>query len=401
MLTSITGRLGAFRQRLTHLDNQPVSKAALVVLAFLDFFILTSIINGLDNHTRQLPRPADLVPQICQEAILDSSWNATNRLDNLVRTAVNYANTSYNRALLSDAFEPLARCVAISAAYKGVRDDAKLIESFRQYLSVQRELKTLNADVNNSKGAYDTQLLEKMGGEPSGVKTPAIRSRVNDSTGKLNELTGKLAGMEASFAANPKVLAVFSAIDSITPSDREALRGEWQSLNFWHPAKRLGMEMIFLLPLIVAFYFWNIRSIARERKFQLLVSSHLLVVTCIPVLFKVMEFLWDILPHKLVRELIELLAHYRLVALWDYLVIAISIAAALGLVYLFQKKLFSSERMMLRRIAKGQCQGCGSGLPAGSAHCPACGFSQYISCPHCSQPAFVHGRHCSACGKPL
>lgn len=401
MLTSITGKFGKFRQRLTHLDNQPISKAALVVLAFLDFFILTSIFNGLDSHTRQLPRPEDRVPQICKEAILGNTWNATNRVDNLALMAVSYANTSYSNARFPNAFEPLARCAAVNAAYKAVRDDTALIESFRQFQNVQRELKTLNVEINSVKGAYDTQLIEKMGGEPSGVKTPAIRKRVNDSTEKVNDLTSKQTAMEASFAANQRILAVFSAIDSINPADREALRSEWQSLNFWYPAKRLGMEMIFLLPLFAAFYFWYARSIARERKFQLLVSSHLLVVTCIPVLFKVMEFVWDILPHKLIRQLIELLTHYRLVALWNYLMIAVAIAAAMGLVYFFQKKLFSYERMMLRRIAKGQCQECGNVLPAGSSHCPSCGFGQYIPCPHCDSPAFIHGRHCPSCGKKL
>ena len=38
---------------LTSLDDQPLSKAALVIILFLDLFILTSIFNGLDEHRRR------------------------------------------------------------------------------------------------------------------------------------------------------------------------------------------------------------------------------------------------------------------------------------------------------------------------------------------------------------
>jgi RNA polymerase subunit RPABC4/transcription elongation factor Spt4 len=79
-------------------------------------------------------------------------------------------------------------------------------------------------------------------------------------------------------------------------------------------------------------------------------------------------------------------------------VIGVSVAAALALIYLFQKKLFSRERLLQRRIAHGQCQECGLGLPSGSRHCPACGAAQLRECEQCGQATPAHGRFCQACG---
>jgi RNA polymerase subunit RPABC4/transcription elongation factor Spt4 len=95
----------------------------------------------------------------------------------------------------------------------------------------------------------------------------------------------------------------------------------------------------------------------------------------------------------------DLLESLKLVAIWHYLVIAVAVAAALFLIYIFQKKLFSREKLIERRIAKGQCQECGKHLPAGSAACPFCGFAQFRSCSSCGKLTLVYGKFCRECGK--
>ncbi len=158
------------------------------------------------------------------------------------------------------------------------------------------------------------------------------------------------------------------------------------------------MEMLFLVPLLLVFYFWNSRSIVAGRQFQTLISSHLLVVALVPGLFKLLELTYDIIPRKLLKQVIEILVSLKLVAVWHYLMIGAAVLLALALIYLFQKKLFSREKLMLRRIAKGQCQNCGQRLAADSAHCPACGAGQYHPCRHCQALTHVHGNFCRACG---
>lgn len=157
--------------------------------------------------------------------------------------------------------------------------------------------------------------------------------------------------------------------------------------------------MLFLLPLMLAFYYWNSISIAKTRPFQLLVSSHLLIVVFIPVLIKICELLYEVIPQKLLQHIIGFLESIGLVAIWHYLVIAIAIAAAMMLIYLFQKKLFSHDKELAKLIAKGLCQNCVVKISPDSPACPQCGFEQFHPCKHCNEMTFVYGVHCRVCGQ--
>lgn len=399
MLRSMQEKARQLQQRLTRLDHQPLSKAALVVIVFLDIFILVSIFDGLADHTAQLTRPDQRIPQLCRSLVIDGDWNPTNRLDSLARIVSMYHARQYEVMEPADGklLHPL--CAPIVSAYEAIRDDAGLARNLDEVVKLRRETLDLRAEVDRMKGAYDTSLLENIAGKQQAeADTTSIREVMADKTTALNDLVRKQELLEGSLEQDPRVRDLFARVGDVSEADRKDLLEELRRLNFWYPAERLGMEMLFLLPLLAVFYFWNTKSIAGSRPFQTLVSSHLLVVVFVPVFLKLVELLYDIIPRKLLRQIIELLESLKLVAIWHYLLIGAAILAALGLIFLFQKKLFSREKLVQRRIAKGLCQDCGQHLPTGSRHCPACGAAQYRACSQCNEPTHVHGRYCMACG---
>jgi RNA polymerase subunit RPABC4/transcription elongation factor Spt4 len=222
---------------------------------------------------------------------------------------------------------------------------------------------------------------------------------VQTKTSALNMLKGQIAALEQKIEGNETVKLLWEKLQSLNQEDREKLRADLERMYSWFPVKRLAMQMIFLLPLFAAFYAWNNASIRRNRGIQTLVSSHLLVVAFIPILFRIMDTVYNIIPKKLLKKIIGLLESLKLVAIWHYLVIAAAIAFALFVIYIFQKKLFSREKMIERRISKGQCQQCGKHLPAGSHACPFCGFIQVKACGNCGRPTHVFAKFCRECGQ--
>jgi hypothetical protein len=119
------------------------------------------------------------------------------------------------------------------------------------------------------------------------------------------------------------------------------------------------MQLLFLLPLFVVIYAWSSAGIRKTRQVQTLVSAHLLVVVSIPILFKIIQTIYDITPKQLLKVVMDLLVSFNLNAICYYLVITLSVMAGLFLICLFQKKLFSHEKLLEKRIAKGLCQKCG------------------------------------------
>ena len=399
MLISIREKANRFQQRLTRLDKEPLSAAALVVLLFLDLFILFSIFDGLADHTGQLTTPEQHIPPLCREIVIDADWNPTNRLGQLAQIVSNYQGSYVTPDETVEKKIQHALCAPIARAFKAIRDDEGLSRNLIETRRLSRETRDLRSELERMKGAYDTSLLETIAKKAqSEASVAAIQKGMAEKTGALNELVRKQQLLEASLEQAPRVHELFMLVAAVSDGERKALRDDLRRLNFWYPVQRLGMEMLFLLPLLLVFYYWNSKSIAASRPFQTLLSSHLLVVVMIPVFFKVVELLYDVIPRKLLKNIIELLQSFKLVAIWYYILIGAAILAALALIYLFQKKLFSRDKLMQRRIAKSLCQVCGQHLPPDSRHCPACGAGQYMECKHCHQPTYVHGMFCRACG---
>lgn len=393
-------KIQRFQQRLTRLENQPLGKAALGIIVALDLFILISIFDGLAAHTAQLTSPDEHIPALCRDIVLDAQWNPSNRLEQLARMVSKY-HASYVLPDRRAERKPVhALCAPVMGAFRSIRDDEGLARNLAGLLTLEKETGDLRAELERLKGAYDTALLEAIADkEKRETQAASLRQTIAEKTGAMDELAGRQRQLAAALEQNERVQALYALVAGVSEADRTSLRDDLRRLNFWYPVKRLGMELLFLLPLFLVFYAWNARSIARDRPFQTLVSSHLLVVALIPAFFKLVELVYDILPRKLLRHLIELLESLRLVAIWHYLSIAAAVLAALALIVLLQRKLFSREKLMQRRIARGQCQHCGVHLPADSRYCTACGADQYRSCASCHELTHVYGKYCRACGR--
>ncbi len=398
MFGTMKVRFSKIKANLTSLDSQPLSKAALIIIIFLDIFILTSIFDGLDKHTRQISSPDEYVPYSCREIVLNREWNPTNRMDNLSNIILSSHNSYYQIEEKKKEHHPV--CESYVALLDQMKKRKELVALFDDRAKFQREAKDLQREIENLKGAYDTSLLETIAKQKEGqANVEDIRKDVQAKTTALNTLRAQIESLEQRINGDGQVRQLWVKLESLQPTDREQLRSELRTLYFWYPVKKLGMQMIFLLPLFAIFFIWNNASIRNSRGIQILVSSHLLVVSFIPIFFKIIETIYDIIPKILLKKLMDLLESLKLVALWNYFVIAVAIAVALFLIYIFQKKLFSREKLMERRIAKGLCQRCGKHLPSGSHACTFCGFVQFKSCGTCNQPTLIYGKYCKACGK--
>jgi RNA polymerase subunit RPABC4/transcription elongation factor Spt4 len=384
-------------RNLVSLDSRPIGKAALVVVLFLDLFILMSIFDGLAEHTGQLTHPSESIPHHCRDIVIKSDWNQANQLVRMGEIVTRYRESYLPREPVFEDLHP--KCEAITALIDSIKNDEDIAADLQAFVRFKNQLNQSRVMLNRVKGAYDTSLLESMAKRDDNAPAVAtIAQEVADVTDKMDRLVREQQMLEASLMQEQRLIDLFAIVATVTNEERNILADEVRSANFWFPVKRLGMELIFLLPLVFVFYFWNSRSITRNRPYQVLISSHLMVIVFIPVVFKIAELLYDIIPRKLLQQLFEVLESLKLVALWHYFVMALAILAALLLVYLFQKKLFSHERLVEKRIAKGLCQNCGLRLPANSAACPSCGFEQYRACKACDRPTYVFGKYCRECG---
>ena len=386
----------SFGTRLTSLEEQTIGKAALTVLLFLDLFILVSIFQGLADHTAQLESPNELIPPICKEVIIEKQWVSDSRLLRTAELVAKYHGTYFQ--LNTDQNEVHPICQSLVSALWAIKRNKPLAIELSDLIELREQNHERKFELERIKGVYDTALLARIAQESDEQSREALAMSVAEKTEAMNVSLNQQAQLLNSLHQRTEIESFFKVIDSLPKSSSENLLAELRKLNFWYPVKRLGMEMIFLLPMFAVFFFWNLHSVSRDRPFQTLVSAHLMVIVFIPVIFKVIELIYDILPRKILDQIFEVLTSFNLVAVWYYFLMAFSILLAMAVIYLFQKKLFSQEKLLSKRIAKQLCQNCGIGLASRTPACPDCGFLQYQACISCDKLTYVKGKHCAECG---
>ena len=299
MLISIRNKINSVRTALTNLDNHPIGKAVLTIVLFLDLFILMLIFQGLFDHTSQLSTPYEYIPQQCRNIVIDEDWNENNRLIRTARIVSSYRGSYVyvNEKNRNHEVHPI--CAPISKLLRSMENDKNLSGNLSALLRLRDQAVQVRSELERTRRAYDTSLLEVIA-DQNIVKenTASLKRQTSALIKKLNTLTNKEAASVSQLMQHQYISELFSVIEASSNENRDILLEELRNLNFWHPVKRLGMEMIFLLPLVIIFYLWNARSITASRPYQKLVSSHLLVVVFIPVIFKMIELVYDIVPKK-------------------------------------------------------------------------------------------------------
>ncbi len=396
----MTSKLTAIGRGLTRLNNYPIGKAALTVVLMLDVFILMSIFRGLDDHSDQLASPYDVIPAHCRAIVVDRTWSPNNALDKIAQAIPYYKNDPDYRNPLRQLNDVHAACRPLLRMLEGIANDRSLAASLGKQLRLGTQIGQVNSKLEKIRGAYDTSLLETIAQQNSANNEVAeLKARVRELTAKLNQLSKEQRNVAQRIVQAPAIAQLLNLIGEPLADAAADLKAELIMLRYWQPVKRLGMELLFLLPLICAFYFWNSRSLRANRPYQTLVSAHLLTVACIPVVFKVFELLHDIIPYRLFTELFDLLRELNAVAIWHYLMMAVVIAVAMALTYLLQMKVFSHQRLIKKRIAKSLCQNCGVGIGPQDNACALCGFKQFKSCDNCAQSTYVFAPFCRECGE--
>lgn len=198
MLGYIKNKAAQLKLNLFSLNEQPIGKAALSVIIFLDIFILISIFNGLDEHTGQLSSPYEFIPQSCRIIVINNDWNETNRLTRLARAISNSRNYYYLRNEKDRHQERHPTCTQISKLFLSIEDDRSLTANLKEFLDTKNEVKDLNSELDRIKGAYNTSLLEIIADK--GVKTKnvsALKKEMTEKTTSLNKLLRKQKVLES------------------------------------------------------------------------------------------------------------------------------------------------------------------------------------------------------------
>jgi len=402
-MRSFLKKLAGFKNKLTRLnDNEPITKLALAIIVLLDIFILSIIFGGLDDHTDQLTSPSEYFPHECRQVFITKDWtqaNKTARLQELVLT--DYNNYSYRH---DSSFEKstIAKmhllCGGFYEKIRSIENDGVLKALFINRQQAAKKKGQLVKQYDKENEVYDTKLLENIANKNSAELSSMANS--TKSKGKeIDRLNSQIQDLNGKINSNPLVMEFWALARPGDAVRRDGLVSDLKRFERVYLFRELMWQLLFLLPLLVIFCVWHAKSIKKTRMVQGFISAHLVVVASIPIVFKVIETVLELIPFHFFKDLFELLERLHIIALWHYGVIIVSIGVALLCVYIIQKKTFNKKRLYEKRLAKGICYSCGKTLPEKAAVCPFCGVKQLRKCSGCHADTHINGKFCINCGQ--
>lgn len=405
-MTSLKQKIGDFRKGLLRVnDNEPLTVLSLIVIIFLDLFVLSVIFTGLHSHTDQLTSPEEYLPSTARAVFIENDWSGLDRLAQLQQLAlVDYNNYSYTYKKLLDE----RRIAKMHPKARALFNDIQMIVDHRETMDLliarremTYELDRLERDFSKTKPMYDTRLLEKIGGDaPEAGRLTTLADRAQIRSSEYEDKHQELLQTDARLNRHPLVVKLWSTIAPGDADQRAAIIKDYKAFELRYRFVELIWQLLFLLPLFFIIYIWHGGSLKKQHRIQTLIASHLLVVAFIPILVKVLDVVVDLIPKYFFKRLFELLEQLHIIAIWHYLVILAAIAAALAAIYVIQKKIFNRENLIKKRLERNECHGCGRKFPTASPECcPYCGVTQRHPCEACAKETYIAGTHCIHCGK--
>jgi hypothetical protein len=389
-------------------SSEPLSGFSLVIILFLDVFVLVTIFQGLSDQTASFTTPTDIIPYNCQALAIDTENSSQEqKIEQILSQSRNYqyenqySMSPYGTSAGNHPKDLHPECAKLETLFAEMRKDAYFYELLDQRQQILNRRSTVQSEIDRLKGSYDTVLLEKTANQPkedsiSETSAGTIKDDVQKRTDELVKLLLEERKNMARISENRNLQGILA---HMTPELAKNLRSTLSRLEFYYPLKRLAIELLFLIPLFLIVLIWNNHSIKRENWAQSLVSSHLLVVIFIPIFWKICEGILEIIPKRLLQAIMKFLQDLQILMFWYYFLILLAIGVALLAIYFLQKKIFNKKRLIEKRVERSECQYCGKRLREWDEHCPFCGESQFRKCTLCNNQTYRELPLCRKCGK--
>ncbi len=394
-----------FLRKSTQIHHEPINKISILILVLIDLFVLINVFGGLASIAQWPLSPPEQFA--CQSDYATFHESSSQQDPHLVRAGLLESAITTHQNTAPSLWEPPPRLGQVHGICQ-THEQRQLTVSTPDNLTRHNQIQTLRIDIATLteknrvlREQYDSTLLEDIAGQDPAASinestAAATKAEIDANQQQIDAKTTEITTLETQLIESPEGAAY---LDWVGNRDRyDTLKAEYDAAQFWHPNQVLGLQILFLTPLIVAAYGWHRLSTRRQWGLQSLLSWHLLLIVCLPLVVRLFEFIqFGNVVAVVVEAIVAVLG--GLLFLASYLMIAVIPLLGFGLIKLLQRFVFNPRVQAKNRIQKGRCIRCSAKLRSDDIHCPYCGFGQYHTCGHCHQPTYKYAPHCHHCGE--
>ncbi|NET70051.1 MAG: hypothetical protein F6K62_03085 [Sphaerospermopsis sp. SIO1G2] len=403
MFTRIRHFFTRFFSNSSKVNNQPLNKVSLMVLIFVDIFILINVFVGLNDISNWHLSPSRAYP--CYSEWTTYQKNTTQDKDyQIIVDSFGYDNRPrYQRQYQRVEDNSLGQVSEICLNYGELKDGVLSNSNNQDRIKInnlQGRIKNLDLVNSRIRSQYDSTLLEKIAGQSpensiNQVEAEKAKQELDKNNQQIANLKKEVVEVKKQIINRKESLNFLALLQDETKL--ATVTKGYQNASFWYPSIQFGLQAIFLTPLIIIALFVHRRSQSRGYGLVALISWHLLVIFLIPLLLKVLEFLQvGVVFNFLFNVIGNLLG--GLLFLVSYLYILFIPLFGFVLIKFFQRIVFNTNIQVSNRVQQSQCINCGKKIKTFHAHCPHCGYYQYVECQNCHELTYKKLPYCYHCG---
>lgn len=396
-----------FVRKSTRISQTSLNRVSLIILIVVDIFVLFNVFGGLASVGSFPLSPSETYPCYWTYQSYHSPSDRS-RFDRQVETIRNllYQSPASETQLTPDPERRLGQVSSLCLDHKALAlsvDNPQNQALHDRILELDNKITLKEQDIRRLREEYDSTLLEQIAGQSPEASINAstaegTKIRIEQAQAEIERWNSEITALQTEIIATPASQAYLDHLDR--PDRYETLQQDYERAEFWYPNLQFLLQLVFLTPLILVTYRWHGLSVQADRGLQSLLSWHLLLIFCVPLVVRLFEFLqFSNLVQAVVTAIVALVGGLYFIA--SYLFILVVPLVGFGLIKFLQHFIFNPRVQAKKRIQSHRCIQCNAQLHSDDPHCPHCGFNQFQECPHCHNATYQYSPFCRVCGTDL
>ncbi|OHD65573.1 MAG: hypothetical protein A2096_05575 [Spirochaetes bacterium GWF1_41_5] len=334
---------------------------SLFILFIADLFLISLIFYGLNEQINQLTNPFEYFPYKYKKIFIEDKWVENNIIYNIMIEVLD-SDTVFNNKKKHKQKHDV--CKSFDKIIINIRNKKELFDDFKKYRNLITQF-----------GGFD---------------------KYEKKRGFADNIYNEIQLMENIIKHKQEITELISFINKYQNYNFESDIKKYKKI---YALKRTALGFIFLLPLILLVILWNRKAFLKESEIQIIISSHFLIVSLIPVIFEICRLIYEVLPRVILKTIYDFLIQSKLVAIWYYILILLCTVIIIFIIWFLQQKVFTIKRFLIKRILSNRCSQCGIKVDYSKNFCPNCNNQLRKKCENCNEMKIKDFDYCSNCGK--
>jgi hypothetical protein len=400
-LNKVTGQIKSVFTFLTQKNafKNSLNTPTIIIIILIDLFLIFNIFSGLNNVNAVLGNQSTIYP--CAEEIrrVRSQDLSTNQKIKELLSRKDTNTTWQPYGGYTGFYETDSYCKSFDQIIGKIYNNQDINRFYQEITTNELANNQDKNQIETLRSQYNSTLLENIAGQDSSKSINQATS--SDTKSKIEALEQNINKRDQDIKVNYEKISQNPNIKDYlaysSNSEYEKFVQRLDQYNFWYPIFTFLLQIAYLLPIIAITYLLNLLFIKKGWQILSVITWNIFLLSFIPILLRILEFLQIGILFTLLFELIAALSQGLIFVVSYFYIILIPLIGYLFILIL-QKTIFNQKLIRRDRIAKCRCINCNFKLRTNDIFCPKCGFNQYRTCANCKSQTFIGLDYCSHCG---